>query len=328
MKNRILCFLLAVLTSLSTLLCFASCQTDPETVPTEELAAQKAEKEALRLFKERNYKGAYELLPEATEISDENRYTIEECYVEEYLIKENGLFYKAKQVLDQLNWPKDKLEKMMKTYGPLSMCEAGKLAQFGKIDFIPVDWIVMNVEQMEIEGKMHRVALILTKDIIGSPDGWGTSTTDYATCGLHCWCETSFKLQLRVNLNQPEVRAVLYSPIKIEGKEFLARCFAPSREEIETYLVGDLEQYRKAAPTKGAKIQGVSPRGEYASYYLRDLGVLESGNQYACGVNQDGEIKERFGRSVRAIGGRVCLKVDLGVIGEDAVQAPVQETAQ
>lgn len=314
MKKRLICLLLASLMLLGSLFCLTSCQASSDVPQTGEVKISAAQKEAIRLFKERDYKKAFEKAKKARDMSKENRYTIEECYVEEYLIKENGLFYEANQVLQELDWTDEQKAKMYQTYGPLSMCEAGKLAEFGKIDFDPVEWIVLDIEEMEIQGEKHRVAFILTKDIIGSPDGWGTTTTDYAVSDLHCWCETSFKLQLRVNLNKPEENAVLYTNIKAGGKEFLARCFAPSREEIETYLIGDLEQYRKASPTKDAKIQGVSVRGEYASYYLRDLGKLEGGNQYVCGVNHEGTIGERFGRTIRAIGGRVCLKVDLGVM--------------
>lgn len=313
MKKRIVFALLAALMLFSSTLCLFSCEKESEPSMQVEEKMSAAQKAALKYFNKKNYKQAYKAAVQARDISDANLMTIEECYIEEYLIKENGNFYEAKQMLDQVEWPEEKKQVLMDRYGNLSMCEAGNIVKFGKIDFDPVEWIVLSVDEVEHEGKKHRVAFILTKDIIGSPDGWGTRSTKYGVSDLHCWCETSFKLQLRVNLNKPEEKSVLYLPLQTAGDdEILARCFAPSKEDIETYLVGDLEKYRKASPTKDAKLQGVS--GEYCSYYLRNIGKLENGLQYACGVNQKGEIGEKFGRSVRAIGGRVCLRVSLGEI--------------
>jgi hypothetical protein len=308
-----ICLLLAVLMLLSSSVCLFACEQESDDSMQVKESMSAAYQAALKYFNKKNYKQAYKAAVQARDITDQNLMTIEECYIEEYLIKEMGNFYEAKQLLDEVEWPEEKKQTLINRYGNLSMCEAGNIVKFGKIDFDPVEWIVLSVDEVEHEGKKHRVAFILTKDVIGSPDGWGTRSTKYGVSDLHCWCETSFKLQLRVNLNKPEEKSVLYLPLKTEGDdEILARCFAPSKEDIETYLVGDLEQYRKASPTQDAKLQGVS--GEYCAYYLRYIGALENGLQYACGVNQKGEIGTKFGRSVRAIGGRVCLRVSLGEI--------------
>lgn len=313
MKKRIVSMLLAVLMLFSSCVCLFSCEQEIPDPAEVEVKQSKALQAALKYFGKRNYKQAYKAAVQARDISDENLMTIEECYIEEYLIKEKGNFYEAKQLLDEVEWPEEKKQTLIDRYGNLSMCEAGNIVKFGKIDFDPVEWIVLSVDEVEHEGQKHRVAFILTKNVIGSPDGWGTRSTKYGVSDLHCWCETSFKLQLRVNLNKPEEKSVLYLPLQTAGdEEVLARCFAPSKEDIETYLVGDLEQYRKASPTQDAKLQGVS--GEYCSYYLRNIGKLENGLQYASGVNTKGEIGDKYGRSVRAIGGRVCLRVSLGVI--------------
>ena len=296
---------------LATVLLLGGCQT-VETSKGETVTVSAAQKAALKAFKKRDYKKAYQKAKRAKDMSDENRKVIEECYVEEYLIKEKGAFYDAKELLDTLDWTDMEKDVLLERYGNLQMCQVGNVARFGKIDFDPVEWIVMTIDEMEIEGKKHRVAQIITRDIIGSPDGWGTRTTEYAISDLHCWCETSFKLQLRVNLNETEEKSVLYTEIETDGKTALARCFAPSKEELEKYLVGDLERYRIATPTQDARLQGVATMN--TTYYLRNIGKNENGIQYACGVNAKGEIGERYGRSVRAIGGRVCLRVELGVI--------------
>ena len=83
------------------------------------------------------------------------------------------------------------------------------------------------------------------------------------------------------------------------------------REELETYLKGDLEQYIIASATPAAKAKGLVSAGadRLTSYYLRNTGVKEDDIQWASGVDKDGVFQEGFGSNS---GARVCINIDLG----------------
>jgi hypothetical protein len=158
----------------------------------------------------------------------------------------------------------------------------------------------------------------MTKDVIDSPNGWNqfeSNGSSYAESNLHSWCEKDFYPTFYMQEDGLQER-ILYMSIETEdasdgsdsGEAVAAHAYAPSKQELETYLVGDLAQYLAAEATQTAKGKGVKP----ATYYLRNCGIKEDGIQRATGVNKNGEILEGMSTANNQTGVRVCMNVDLG----------------
>ena len=304
LMKRALTLILSVILLLSLFACGAE---EEEQAPLETSAESQA---AIAAFGEKDYKKAFEESAKAKDLSVKNRVIIEKTYMKNCLIEEEGRFADAAALLEQADWPEEEKTKFVEEYGALGMTEKGAVVSFGTLDMQKVEWIVLDVTEETVGDETHKIARLLTRHVVGAPAGWGNKTTEYASSDLYVWCEVNFMMQLEENLTDAEKKSIYTTKIMTDAGEIEARCFAPSKEEIETYLAGDLKQYRKAAPTEEAKLRGIT--GEYASYYLRDLGDLVDDTQFVCGVNKDGEIGQRYGRSLRAIGARDCLCIDLG----------------
>ena len=270
-----------------------------------------AKKEQQRIEK---FEEAYSSAKMAWFMSSSDKNTITVAYIKEVLCKK-GSFYEAYKLLESTSLTDDEKDEVYASNGNLAMCKPGNIAVFGEYDTAPVEWLVLDVETKKINGEKHATALLMSKDIIGTPAGWG-ATTVYGKSDLHDFCDITFKAQFSMSLSGAEQKSVCITNISTPDGDVTAWAFAPSKELIETYLVGDLANYIQASPTQGAKMAGVAGPGtsKFASYYLRDIGKLDGTTQYACGVNHNGEISDGFSMTQRSIGARVCINVDLGLV--------------
>lgn len=269
---------------------------------------------AISAFKDKDYEGAYKAAKMAWFMNGDDKDTIKVGYIQEVLCKE-GLFFEAYELLESTGLSADEKDEVYKKNGNLAMCKPGQIATFGTYDTVPVEWIVLDVEEKKIGGKKHALALLISKDIIGSPAGWG-ATTVYKDSDLHDFCDITFKNQFLMNLSAEQQNSICSTSISTPEGDVTAFAFAPSKEMMETYFVDDLAEYLAAAPTQGAKMAGVAGPGvsKCASYYLRDIGKKEGETQFACGVNHEGKISDGFSMEQRSIGARVCINVDLGEV--------------
>jgi hypothetical protein len=218
----------------------------------------------------------------------------------------------------------EKKASILNENGNLALCFKGAIAKFGayntdndpKNGAEPLEWIVLDVIKDKSTGKAR--AFIMTKDVIDSPNGWNrfeSESTSYAESNLHDWCEKDFYLTFSMQEDGLHEK-ILYMKVETEdasdgsdsGEAVAAHAYAPSKQDLEKYLVGDLAQYIAAEATATAKGKGVRP----ATYYLRNCGIKEDGVQRASGVNKEGEILEGMSISNSQTGVRVCMNVDLG----------------
>ena len=269
---------------------------------------------AISAFKAKDYEKAYSSAKMAWFMNGTDKNTVTEAYILNVLCK-NGAFYEAYELLEASNFSEEKKDEIYSKNGSLAMCKPGQIASFGEYDTVPVEWIVLDVKTVKVDGKKRAQALLMTKDIIGSPSGWG-ATTKYGESDLHDWCNITFKAQFSMSLTPAEQKSICTTKISTPDGDVEAWAFAPSKAELEKFFVDDLAEYITAGPTQGAKMAGVSGPGtsKFASYYLRDIGKKDGNTQFACGVNHEGKIGDGFSMEQRSIGARVCINVDLGEI--------------
>lgn len=245
---------------------------------------------------------------------------IAKSYVVEVLCKE-GKFFTGAKIIEKTSLSADDKAAIYKAQPELGLCVPGQVVTFGKYETDKnvtngaedLEWIVLDV--IEEGGKAR--ALIVTKDVVGSPDGWNKlneANTSYAESNLHSWCQ-----DFLATLTQYDVALrdkILTVKVKCEGagEDVVTKAYALSKEEVKAYFTGDMAEYIKAVPTAAAKTEGVTAFGKdkTAAYYLRDAGKVEDGTQWACGINKDGEIDEGLSMTSGSYGGRVCVNVDLG----------------
>ncbi len=244
---------------------------------------------------------------------------------EQYILRvlcENNDFYTASKIMKKMD--DEQKAKLFKAEGSLALCFEGEIATFGKYntDNDPkngaedLEWIVLDVVEDKNTGRAR--AFIMTKEVINSPKGWNKFESNgsfYKDSNLYDWCEKDFYPTFKMQDSSLEER-ILYMNVETEdasdgsdsGEAVPAHAYAPSKQEIETYLTGDLAQFIAAEATATAKGAGVKP----ATYFLRNCGIKEDGIQRAAGVNKDGEILEGMSMANTQTGVRVCINVDLG----------------
>lgn len=269
---------------------------------------------AINAFKDKDYDGAYKASKMAWFMNGADKDIIKVGYIQEVLCKK-GQFFEAYELLEKTDLSTEEKAEVYKKNGNLAMCKAGQIATFGAYDSVPVEWLVLDVEEKKIDGKKHALALLMTKDIISSPAGWGTAST-YKDSDLNDFCNLTFKNQFLMTLPKEQQDSICTTTISTPEGDISVFAFAPSKEMMESYFVDDMAQYLKAVPTKGAKMLGVAgpAASKYASYYLSDIGRKEGETQFASGVNHEGTISDGFSKTQRSIGARVCINVDLGEI--------------
>ncbi len=282
-------------------------------------------------YGKKDYKAAYTSSKFALFLAGQDKDIIAREYITEVLCKE-GKYFTATKILEKTGFSEEEKSKIYATDETFSLCNKGKVVTFGKYETDNnmgngadgLEWIVLDIT--EVDGRAY--AFLLTKDVIGTPGGWNRfasseSNTSYAQSNLHSWCESdfynSFVMQdtsLREKVVAMKISTEDSSGGIDSGEDVVAHAYAPSIQELEKYLVGDLAQYLKASPTKAARASGVTSYGseKIAAYYVRNIGNVEDGTQWAAGVDKNGEILEGLGMTSSSYGARVCINVDLGEI--------------
>ncbi len=261
-------------------------------------------------YKDGDYAGAYSSSKLAFFMNSTDKALIESKYITEVLCKE-GKYYEAYELLEASSMSKEEKDKIYAANNEVAMCKPGQVVTLGTYDGDEVAWLVLDVQVVKAGGKKIAKAFLMSRDIIGAPAGWG-GTTNYKDSELHSFCDVTFANSFAMSLSNPNM--ILKSKITTADGDVTCRAFAPSKAEIEKYLVGDFAEYVAADVTKGAKKAGVSAAGYDAAYYVREIGKKDGETQYASGYNKDGEFKDGFTMAGYGVGARICINVNLGEI--------------
>lgn len=259
--------------------------------------------------------------------SKDKKNQIIKVYIDEVLCAK-GEFYKAGNILESSSMSDADKEKLLASHGELGMIKAGNVVTFGKYEtdgnsannVEDLEWIVLDVVK---ENGFVR-ALVMTKDVVGSPQGFNrydNGNTVYADSQLYKWCNETFFNGFTMNTDgirseilKMKIEVTASSDGTSGGDAVEAYAYAPSKEEVQKYLTGDLEQYLIASATAQAKKEGVITYGaaKAANYLLRNPGIKENGTQWTAGISNEGKLVETFSATGADVGARVCMNVNLG----------------
>lgn len=194
------------------------------------------------------------------------------------------------------------------------LLQVGAVVPLGSYDVDPeqdgletLEWIVLKVD------RKNGAVLLLSKDVVGFDDfGWNArgkeENTSYAESNLAEWCADVFYTELN---SDPDFRGkILTYTVKTaaskegvsSGDPVNARVFAPSIEDLEEYLSGDMAKYRAASTAPCAKDARIG------TYWLRNAGDAPG---FAAGVDKNGEILDSVSVTA-AYGIRPMLWYDIG----------------
>ena len=281
------------------------------------------------MYNSKNYAGAYTTSRFALFLSGDVKDTIAREYVTQVLCPE-GKYLAASKILEKTGFSTEEKNKIYATNEDLALCNKGQVVTFGKYETDnnmsngpdPLEWIVLDVQK--IDGKAY--AFLMTREIVGGPGGWNRfasseGNTSYATSNLNSWCEKDFYTTFTNQDTSLKEKIVAWN-VETEdsstgvdsGEAVVAHAYAPSIQELEQYLTGDLAKYMQASVTKSAKTDNVISYGadRLGAYYVRNIGNMEEGAQWAAGVDKEGKFQEGMGMTSASIGARVCIRVDLG----------------
>ncbi|MBR5295107.1 MAG: hypothetical protein IKU24_00790, partial [Clostridia bacterium] len=247
---------------------------------------------------------------------------IAKAYVVEVLCKE-GKYFTGAEIIKKSTLSDKEKAAIYKAEPELALCVPGQIVTFGKYEVDnnvangaeDLEWIVLDV--IKADGKAR--ALLVTKDVVASPDGWNKlneSNASYANSNLNSWCEEFYSILVQNDVTLGNKLLKVSVETKDSGDPVAAYAYALSKADIETYFVDDLAQYIKATPTAAAKAKGVTAYGKdkTAIYYLRDAGKVEGGTQWACGINKEGVVDDGLSTTSGNYGARVCINVNLGEV--------------
>ncbi len=289
--------------------------------------------QAVEAYKKKKYEDAYEKSKFAFFLNAADKDCIDFAYVSEVLYPE-GNIYQAAEIADTIEMEEAKA-RLDENCPHLKLCKEGQIATFGKYETDAtaengqeaLEWVVMDIS--ETGGR--KVALLVTKDIVGTPGGWNRSgsNTKYSESNLNEWCSTFYS---ELTMSDAALDAMVFKiGVKTGDDSVNAKAFAPSKEELEQYLTGDLAQYLNATSTIAAEgslvdnsTAGGSAEGEegedleegavgeeeqapkIVSYYVR--------NASADGIGgfTNGAYVNNLSATDKTIGTRVCINVNLG----------------
>lgn len=283
---------------------------------------------AIKAYQNKDYEGAYNNSKLALFMSAGDKNVIKEAYIKEYLCK-NEMYFTAAEILEASKMSEEKKNEIYASNPSLALCKEGQVVKFGKYEsdnnaangYEDVEWIVLDVTKENGRAR----ALLLSKDIIGAPGGWNKldGNTFYSASNLHDWCESDFfvsftgaDVELRKKILKVKISTADSSTGVDSGEDVAVHAYAPSKEDLDKYLTGDLAKYITASPTPSAKAAGVTAYGkeQVAQYYLRNVGNVENNAQWAAGIDKKGAFNEGLAMTGNATGARVCINVDLGEI--------------
>lgn len=285
--------------------------------------------QAITAFKGKKYEDAYSKTKLALFMSAKDKNLIAEKYVLEVLCPE-GKYYEGMKVLEASKMTEKEKTEVYSQNGYLGLCKAGQVVKFGQYETDgdaangpeDLEWVVMDV--YETGGKA--VALIMTKDVVGTCGGWnrgGSNNTFYAQSQLNEWCNvdffndfTKYDVTLKNKLLMKTVSTEDSTGGVDSGEDVKVVAYAPSTQEIEKYLTGDLAQYKKAGATTAAAKEGVTAFGKEktSNYFVRNIGNNTDGAQWAAGYDKEGVFQEGMSMSGSTTGCRVCVNVYLGEV--------------
>lgn len=184
-----------------------------------------------------------------------------------------------------------------------------------------LEWIVLAIND---DGQGGKYAVLLTKDIIASPSGWNrgsASNTKYSASNLNEWCNTFYNELTMTDASLGE--KILKVKVDTGSDSIAAKVYAPSKEELEQYLTGDLAQYLNAVATtaaEGTVASGNTSTGSeeeegavgeeveklITSYYVRNA------SDKGIGGYTEGKYVDNLSATDKSIGTRVIVNVALG----------------
>jgi len=278
---------------------------------------------AVTAYNAKDYEKAYESTKMALFLDEGSKNLILEKYITKTLCAE-GKYYTAAKLLEESTISDKKKASIYEDYNNLALCKKGATATFasweqdgdfanGKED---LDWLVLDI----VEENGRAKALLMTTHVIGNSEGWNhwdKENSTYVKSGLHAWCETDFYGTLKMDTALKDV--ILETNVVTEdsstgidsGEDVKAHAFAPSKQELEKYLTGDLASYLIAQGTKAVKESGITINSEGAAgYFLRNAGKDKN---TITAVDRTGAILEDLSKEGQ-MGVRVCLWIDLGEI--------------
>lgn len=262
--------------------------------------------QAVAAYKGKKYEDAYKKSQFALFLNAADKDCINFAYTTKVLYPA-GDYYKAAAIADTITMEEAKA-RLDRNCPNLKLCKEGQIAVFGKYEIDgtaengqeDLEWIVMDITD---SGDGRKVALLVTKDIVASPEGWNRfnkDNTKYSESNLNDWCETFYN---EFTMSDASLNEKIFKVGVKTGDDALnAKAYAPSKEELEANLTGDLAQYIKAEATVFATGAEVSN-----SYYVR--------NASADGIGgyTDGTYVNNLSSTDKTIGTRVCINVNLGV---------------
>jgi len=282
--------------------------------------------QAVAAYNDKKYEEAYEKSQLALFLNAADKECINFAYATEVLYPE-GNYYKAATITESITMEEAK-SRLEEKFPFLKLCKKGQIATFGKYEIDAtaengqedLEWIVMDITD---SGDGRKVAFLVTKDIVATPSGWNRGSADntkYSESNLNEWCETFYNEFTMSDASLGE--KIFKVGVKTGDDAINAKVFAPSKEELEACLTGDLAQYLKANATVAAEgsLAGDSAAGSeegavgeeeaaklITSYYVR--------NASADGIGgyTDGAYVNNLSSTDKTIGARVCINVNLGV---------------
>ncbi len=284
--------------------------------------------QAVAAYNDKKYEEAYEKSQFAFFLNAADKDCINFAYVSEVLYPA-GDFYKAAGIADTITM-EEANARLEKKCPHLKLCKEGQIAVFGKYETDAtaengqeeLEWVVMDISD---SGDGRKVAHLVTKDIVASPAGWNrgnSSNTKYSESNLNEWCSTFYS---ELTMSDAALDELVFKiGVKTGDDSVNAKAYAPSKEELEQYLTGDLAQYLNATATVAAEgsvagdpatggeesEEGAVGEEEVAklivSYYVR--------NASADGIGgfTNGAYVNNLSATDKTIGTRVCINVNLG----------------
>lgn len=278
---------------------------------------------AVSKYNAKEYDGAYSASKLAFFMDAKSKKAITKDYVINVVYKDGDVL-KGADILAGLSFTDEELEKIYEKAPLLAMTKVGNVAKFATWEQDgdtsaeePLEWVVLDTV---LDGDTPR-ALLMSKAAFGaSVFSRDSKNTTYSSSMLNSFCESDFYLSvnsddavkgkiLKVNIKTEDSKAGMDS-----GDDVQVHAFAPSREDVEKYLINTdnetLKSFLIAEGTPALKKNGfrVSTNG-VTGYWLRNAGEAVG---FVSSVTNKGEIVEGSTVSSTANGVRVCMWVKLG----------------
>ncbi len=253
--------------------------------------------------------------------------TILKKYIVKVLCERDKKYFEAANLIEKSSLVEGEKKELYAANNLLGMCKAGTVVTYGKYkteaakaatgkasENTDLEWIVLKVE--EVDGRV--LATLMTKNVIGNPDGFaGMTTRDnvYKGSNLEKFCKETFVNNFDMyneNAGTENFKTVVVSS---EGSEDVqGKAFAPSKEDVEILNTLGLSDLVCAPATSQARKDGVNCKSKdfIASYYVRNSGVTADGEKKSAGYNMDGQYVDNLSSTDDTIGARVCVVIDLG----------------